>query len=259
MNEASNRVADALDAGLIPWRLRSGLPRNVVTGKLYGSLNPVLLEIAAGALGCTSPWWGTLKEWQTVGGRVRPDSLGARILNCPEVVYNLEQTDRAHRPSALPEDDPSKVFEAIVRSAKVRIEYVFNATCKYFWDGDYIVMPHPWMFEIGPGKIWGYFDGLGHELHHWSERRVYWKGSPEVNELRAEIGTGYLGALAGAKPLPLHLARHHRKYAARWAALMRSEPDMLVKVCENVTATVSWLFAFAGRTVDWSCPASLNE
>lgn len=248
VESAAGRVADALDAGLIPWRLPSGMPRNVITGKFYGGVNPILLGIAA--QGCSTPWWGTLKDWQALGGTIRPDSLGVRIQHCPAAIYNLEQTDRRYEPPALVDEDPEEFFNAIVDKLGVRMEFVYNATCKYVWDGDYIVMPHRWMFEIGPGGVLGYWDAKGHELMHWSERRTGWDGHPDVNELRAEIGTGYLGALAGAKPLPLHLARHHRRFAPRWARLLRQEPGLLVRVCDHVVSTLDYLLGHAGRTID---------
>lgn len=250
--EVAGRVADALDAGLIPWRLPS-FPRNVLSGGLYNGVDPILLKLAADKLESSSPWWGTAKKWQAVGGGVRKDSSGARILGCSQVVYNFAETDRSYEPPRLTHVDPDEVFDAIIHNGAVNIEYVFNTTCMYYGAEDKIRMPHRLMFEIGPGGTAGYYDALGHELFHWSERRMAWDAHPDVSELRAEIGTGFLGALVGAKPLPLLLARHHRKYAAGWAKLMRSQPNLLVKVCENVTATVSWLLAFAGSKVDWAC------
>src|SRR5262245_7595979 len=228
---------------------------NVANRKFYGGVNPILLEIAAETLGCSSPWWGTLKEWESVGGKVRPDSLGARIPHWQEAVYNLEQTDRGYEPPAPVYDDPAPVFDAIVRGAAITIEYAFSAECKYFGAEDKIRMPHRWLFEIGPGGVSGYFDAKGHEIGHWSESRMHWDASPDVCELRTEILSGYLCALLGVKPLPRHLARHHDSHAARWSRLMRSDPTLLVKVCENVTATVTWLLAFAGKQVDWCGPA----
>ena len=180
MNDMNSRVADAIDRGLIPWRLCSGLPRNIVTRKFYGGVTPILLEIAAGTLGCSSPWWGTLKEWESVSGKVRPDSLGARIPYWQETVYNLEQTDRGYEPPAPFYDDPAPVFDALVRGAGIAIEYVFNAECKYFGAEDKIRMPHKWMFEIGPGGVSGYYDALGHEIFHWSESRLHWDASADV-------------------------------------------------------------------------------
>jgi antirestriction protein ArdC len=247
LEDASGRVADALDAGQIPWRFRSGLPMNVANRKFYGGVNPILLEIAAGTLGVSSPWWGTLREWQTVGSTVQPDSLGARIPHCPEAVHHLEQTDHNYEPPPLALDDPAPVFDAIIRNGGVNIEYVFSAECKYIGAEDKIRMPHKWLFEIGAGGISGYWDAKAHELCHFFERRTGWAAHPDVCELRAEIGSGYLLGALGIKPLPLHLARHHRKFAPRWSRLLRQEPGLLFKVCDHVVATLDYLFRLARR------------
>lgn len=270
MIEFSNKVAEALDGGLIPWRLHAA-PRNVLTNKLYGGVNPILLNIAATRLNLSSPYWGTHEQWKAVGCKVRQldiEEWGARIILLKEnkstkarsitshrlvrdVVYNWAQTDRALRPPELPEPNPEEGFQAIIKNGGVKIEYAFNQDCKYYEAEDLIRMPHRSMFEYGPGGLSGFYDALGHEIFHWSESRMHWDGSADVNELRAEIGTGYLGAILGAKPLPPHLARHHRKHAGRWASLMRADPEMLFKVCENVTDTVTYFLKFAGWVVPW--------
>jgi antirestriction protein ArdC len=259
--EFSSKVADALDEGMIPWRLPV-MPKNVLTNRPYGGINPILLNIAASRLKLSSPYWGTDGQWRTLGFKVcQPDieDWSTRILLLKEnksptarriashrpvreFVYNLDQTDRAYQSilPSLPEADPANAFDEVVKKAGVRIEYGYDTTCKYIGSEDRIRMPHKCMFEIGPGGISGYYDALGHELLHWSEVRMGWDGDPDVCELRADIGTGYLGALLGAKPLPPHLARHHRKHAGRWASLMRADPEMLFKVCENVTTTVTY-------------------
>jgi len=246
------RVADALQQGAIPWRLPV-YPRNALSGKPYGGSVPILLNIAAGALGCEDcPWWGSLSDWSALKTRV-PFGIGVRVPGCADPIHNWRFTDKAHEPPPLLIEDPTQVFEAIVKNAAIRIEHVCDSTCKYVGAGDFIVMPHRFMFEIGSG-ISGWHDALGHEIFHWSERRTGWDSNDDVAELRAEIGTGYLGALVGATPLPLRLARHHRTFAPRWIRMMKADPHMLPSVCQNVTATVAYLLRFAGLDVQFHAP-----
>src|ERR1051326_1568550 len=96
------RVANALDAGLIPWRLLS-FPHNVDSRKPYVGLDPILLQMASTGLGFSSSWWGTAREWQRVGCKVQ-DALGVRIPSCPDPVHNLDQTDC--QPPKPPQEDP---------------------------------------------------------------------------------------------------------------------------------------------------------
>lgn len=271
MTEFSNKVADALDQGLIPWRLPC-FPRNILNGKAYGGINPILLNLNASRFGLHSPHWGTYVQWQTVNAKVKqPDvpGWGARILLYKpltrstmglrlvrEVCYNLEQTNGVYQPPLLLPGDPGPVFEAIVKNAGIRMEYHAGADCRWIGGADErIRMPHKWMFEIGPGKLEAYYDALGHEFFHWTEDRMGWSAHYDINELRAEIGTGYLGAVLGATPLAQHLAQHHEKYAPTWAQILRKNPQILFDVCENVTATVTFLLGFAGRKVAWQTNA----
>lgn len=253
VEEIAGRVADALDEGLIPWRMKH-LPRSVYTGRVYGGVNPILLQIAAARLGLWSPFWGTARQWRSLGVEIRQATAhGVRL--CPGVVvFDLEQTDRRCESPALAHSDPAPIFDTIVRNGCVQIDYVLSAECKYLYAEDKIRMPHRLMFEIGPGGASGYYDALGHELMHWSEVRMRWDAHPDVSELRAEVGSGYLLAALGVTPLPPHLARHHRKYAPRWAQLLRSQPGLLVKVCDSVTATLDYLLGLASVRVCWCQP-----
>ena len=246
---AGNFVADALDRGEIPWRFFT-FPRNILSGKPCYGTAPILLNIAAASKRHVSPWWGTAIHWAVFDSHVAPKS-GIDIPDFDEPFFNWEVTDRSYCPPALRHEDPDAVFDAIVKLAGVRL--VFNAGSDCRWIGgpdEHITIPHKWMFELGPGKVEAYWDALGHELFHFSESRVGWKADYDVSELRAEIGTGYLGALVGAKPLPINLAGHHRTYQARWSASLRADPMLLDRVCENVCRTVIWMHKIAGRKVE---------
>lgn len=258
--EFSAKVADALEAGSIPWRLPC-LPRNILTNHLFGGVNPILLNLA----GHASPFWGSYIHWQTLGCKVGPSEGRWIVLYKPnsrskmesyrpvrEMVYNWEQTDRAYRRATSPPTDPGESLEMIVKNAGVCIEHGADATCKYIIPEDKIRMPHKWMFELGPAGVSGYYDAKSHELCHWSERRVGWRADEDKNELRAEIGACYLGAALGVQPIPQNkVRRHHDRFARRWATLLRQDPDLLFRVCENVTLTVGYFLAFIGREPQW--------
>lgn len=261
---ASGKIAAALEAGSIPWRFPC-LPRNALTGRPFGALNSILLNIAAARFKMTLPHWASLAQWQLQGVKVhQPQDVvdwGTRILmnkatGVPrlvrEVVYNLEQTDQARRLPGVPKQCPDKAFEAIVKNAGIRIEYNAGTDCR--WIGgknERLKLPFRLFFEAGPGGVSGWYDALGHEILHWSESRMGWEAHYDVSELRAEIGTGLLGAVLQAQPLARHLAQHHDSYVGKWLKLIYADPGLLFTVCENVTATVAWLLRFAGREVAW--------
>jgi antirestriction protein ArdC len=276
MAEFSNKVADALDGGIVPWRL-SCMPRNVITNRPYGLINPIIINITATRLKLLSPYWGTQAQWNAFHCKVRKSDdeaddratilLGKQENNPREgiaiekgpggvsayhdvghepsirfvtdFVYNLEQTDLAYPfPFTPPEIDLDSAFDEIVANAGVNIEYGNEATCEYIGSEDRIRMPHKCVFEKGPGGISAYYEALGHKLMIWSERRIGSYADPDLNELRADIGTGYLVAMLGGNPLSPDPAHQDCKNVGRWASLLRSDPEMLFALCENVTYSV---------------------
>lgn len=250
--EFSNAIADALDDGQIPWRIQY-LPRDVQRGTVYAGINPLLLQVAARRWGFSSPYWSTIAGWHSQGCKVLQRRRAAHVvvaeLPAQEAVFNYEQTDQAVTLPPLTYDAPADVLDKIISQAGVRIEFGWDATCKYIGAEDRIQMPHKLMFVVGPGGETGFYDALAHELYHWSEARVGWQASYEVSELRAEIGSGFILAALGIPPLPLHLARHHRRFAPAWSKLLRSHPSLLFRVCNDVCATLDWLLRLVGKKI----------
>src|SRR5688572_22138996 len=55
------------------WSCNNGPPRatNVVSGRPYAGVNTMLLELASRRHGLRSNWWGTFRQWESVGGRIK--------------------------------------------------------------------------------------------------------------------------------------------------------------------------------------------
>ncbi len=71
----TDKILEALDRGVIPWRRPWGgqqlVPKSATTGRNYRGINTWLLFIAAEIYGYESPWWVTYKQAQALGGQVR--------------------------------------------------------------------------------------------------------------------------------------------------------------------------------------------
>src|SRR4051794_15348792 len=71
----TDRILEALDRGVIPWRRPWGgrqlAPKSATTGQPYRGVNTWLLFISAELNGYESPWWMTYKQAQALGGQVR--------------------------------------------------------------------------------------------------------------------------------------------------------------------------------------------
>lgn len=96
--QVTNRIVDALKAGTAPWRRpwsnlsNTGSPANVASKKSYSGVNPLLLQLVAAEQGWSSRWWGTFRQWQELGLRVkaRPSNVrtgewGTRVVFCKAV------------------------------------------------------------------------------------------------------------------------------------------------------------------------------
>ena len=67
----TERVTALLEQGTIPWRkpwkVQTGLPRNLVSKKVYRGINVFLLH----AMHYESPFWLTFHQAQQLGGNIR--------------------------------------------------------------------------------------------------------------------------------------------------------------------------------------------
>jgi antirestriction protein ArdC len=79
-DEVTQRIVQALESNLLPWRRpwragvggsQPGRHSNVVSGKAYRGINPVLLELHGQRLELLSRWWGTFNQWHQIGCRIR--------------------------------------------------------------------------------------------------------------------------------------------------------------------------------------------
>ena len=78
---------------VLPWRRpwtvskNVGLPRNVITRRLYSGINPLTLEVHRMKYNFGSKWFGTFRQWDRLGGQVKrrpsdvkPGEWGTRIV-----------------------------------------------------------------------------------------------------------------------------------------------------------------------------------
>ena len=231
----TNQIIDALKSGnLPPWRQpwashpNAGFPANVVSARHYSGVNPMLLQIAAYKHGFTSKWWGTFKQWQSLGGEVmrRPANVSPGEWGTSIVFW---------KPVEKTETDADTGEETTTKFGFLRQYHVFNldqvaGEClNHLRVTDEIVEGEFTNFEPADQAIAatgadiryggdrafyrrgnsddgdfiqmphkGTFDSPKefystalHELMHWSEHRLEWQGNYAEGELRAEIGACY--------------------------------------------------------------------
>jgi antirestriction protein ArdC len=77
-------IEDAIaSGGVAPWQhpwTSFGRPVSMSTRKPYNGINVWLLALSAQASGYTSPWWGTYRQIEELGGRVRKGEKSTMIV-----------------------------------------------------------------------------------------------------------------------------------------------------------------------------------
>lgn len=91
--QITGQIIHALEGDVVPWRrpwsvsANAGRPANVASKRAYRGVNPLLLELHRMNHGFESKWWGTYRQWKSLGCQVmrRPNDVpagewGARIV-----------------------------------------------------------------------------------------------------------------------------------------------------------------------------------
>ena len=229
----TDKIIEALDQGVIPWRKpwrgHDMLPKNLLTGQEYTGANIWLLMAA----GHDNPWWVTFNQARELGGNVRKGEHGRQIVRWiprdhdpkpkdgeavegkpedkrpsffPKVytVFNASQCDGLSVPTiSTREFDPILAAEQIVENYadKPPIEHGYNRAA-YNPAEDRIIMPNPNAFDSAEY----YYGTLFHELTHSSgaphrlNRNLEGRFGTEQyakEEFVAELGAAVLSARCG--------------------------------------------------------------
>ena len=82
--ELTDKLVQTLEQGQIPWNkpwaaLRTGLPRNMETGREYRGGNRLMLMLEQADRGYADPRYGTVKQINALGGRVKKGEHGLPV------------------------------------------------------------------------------------------------------------------------------------------------------------------------------------
>mgnify|MGYP002778121426 CR=1 FL=1 len=293
--EIRTRITDQILAALSdptklpPWRKswsgdpNSGHPCNAVSRRRYTGINPLLLEIAAHRHGLRSKWWGTFRQWEGLGGRVKkrpadvpPGQFGASIVFCKPIskkttaetgeetedkfwvlrtytVFNLDQVDGPFDhlrvgSAPLPAHEVEQRHEhadAVIAATGADIRHGGDRAF-YSPTGDFIQLPHRRQFE----RAEAYYQTAAHELCHWAEHpsRLNWdRSKPEnsygMGELIAELGGCYLMGELGL-PTGEDLT-NHAAYLKSWLAGLKNDTRFIFKAAAQASRAVDHILSYS--------------
>lgn len=276
------RILEGLKSGTIPWRKpwradkNSGAPANAISRRPYSGINLILLDLVAMSRGYSSRHWGTFQRWASLNAQVqkrpadvKPGLWGTQIVFYKQVkkkqlndqgeekvesfpilrtytVFNIDQVEgesvdhlRASQVAGTSQ------FDADYRPAKETIDatgadirYGGNRAF-YLPSEDYVQMPHLKQFN----SFNEFFCTAFHELTHWSESRLGWKGNYAMGELIAEISSCYTAAQLG---IPVGDDLHnHTAYLASWLKALEDDPKAIFKAAGQASKATQFILGFS--------------
>ena len=216
----TERIVTLLEQGTVPWhkpwKVNTGLPRNLISKKPYRGINVFLLM----AMSYESPHWLTFRQAIQLGGNVKKGEKA-----CPIVFWKRMETEdkESGEPKKAPllrlyhvfnaaqceglKDAPGEIQMPVTKPAEIVAKMpqppvVKHGMAKAFYSPreDCVGMPEPERFESEAS----YFATLFHELIHATghEKRLKRASIAERNgygsdpyckeELIAELGSAFL-------------------------------------------------------------------
>lgn len=288
-SKITTKIIDGLKAGKRPWVRpwssdpNCGPPKNVISKQPYRGINPLVLSLASEDRHFQSRWWGTYRQWQSLGGQVqsrpkgvRPGEWGTTIVFYKPVtkqtvndegepekqsfrvlksftVFNAEQVDGPFdhlRPST--EDDNStqpdfRQADEAIDATGAEIRFGGNQA---FYKRPVGEWPHhtDGDFIQSPHRwqfpdLTDFYSTLFHEAVHWSEVRLGWNGSYALGELIAEIGSCFLAAECSI-PNSDDL-ENHNQYLASWLKELNNDNNAIFKAAAQASKAADFILKFS--------------
>lgn len=189
----TEQVLEQLEAGVVPWHrpwsASGGVPTSMSSGKAYRGINPFLLACSPAAGG--SPWWGTYKHIEQLGGQVRKGEKGTLVVFWKQLRVEPSAEERAAgvKVKVVPMLRYFKVFNAGQADglpAKFYPEVVEGAAFDPIGAAEEIVAGWGSKPTIGHGRRDGRSDALGRCRNPSADH-------PPVGGLPGVVGQGAQG------------------------------------------------------------------
>jgi len=271
--QVTDKIIAELESGTIPswvknWSGGAGADCNVISKKTYSGINTIIL----GMSGFKSPYWGTYKQWLSIGAKINKDQFSnyqSIVFYAPVKtakkqdnedtqqvyklmryfrVYNAEQVSGFEAP-ALP---VPKVFNDVASiealTVKSGAKLQFGGDRAYYSPSqDYIAMPHKIQFNNEAS----YYATLLHELSHWSGHKSrldrdlsgrFGNEAYAAEELIAELSAAFLCARYSITG-----ELRHSSYIASWLRVLKNDNKAIFKAAALAQKAADYLAGFAGE------------
>ncbi len=246
-----------LESGVIPWRKPwvNGGAKNIDSRKPYQGINSLLLNCSE----YSSPWWGTFKQIEKAGGKVRKGEKSSIVVFYSSIVkedekpmfvlryysvFNSEQCDGVKVPEEKENNEIVECQDIVDRYSGPKIVHGNFDAC-YRPSDDSVYMPMKNHFVNSERYYATMFHELIHSTGHESRLNRFEKksvdfGSHEYSfeELVAEIGSAFLCAKSGIENQTID---HSAAYIQSWIKVFRNDKMMLTKAASNASKAVDFI------------------
>ncbi len=255
-----------------PWSgTCAGMHRNIITDANYRGINVLLLGLTAHKNGYDSPVWGTYRQWQAKGGRVRKAEKGTLgVFYKPLTVskdneersisvlkhfhlFNLAQVDgvEIEAPDPAPEPERIDAAESFISNTGA-VVHQGGSRAAYIPSKDYIRIPLISSFV----EREAYYSTLLHELSHWTghwtrlDRKSgmvsrFGDESYAMEELVAEIGSAFLSISLNITHEP---GEDNAKYLNNWLSVLKGDMRAFTTAASKAQQVTDYLQDLQERT-----------
>ena len=275
--QVTDKIITELESGNLPswvkdWSGEAGTDCNVITKKTYNGINTIIL----GMSGFKSQYWGTYKQWLSLGAQVSKGSKGTHIIYYSPVergsklteagevkeysyilksytVFNADQVTGWDAPAAPMPKPFNNIFAAEVLALKSGAVINHGGDRAYYSPSqDFIAMPHKSQFNSEAG----YYATLMHELAHWSGHKSrlnrdlsgrFGNEAYAAEELIAELSAAFLCARLGIAG-----ELRHSSYIASWLRVLKNDNKAVFKAAALAQKAADYLAGFAGESISES-------
>jgi len=251
--EVTDQIIAEIEKGAMPWvkpwKSDSSVEKNIVSKKEYNGINRLILGMMTHFKGYQSPYYGSFKQWQELGGNVKKGEKGTQIVFYSQVtkkeikesdpnpengtyamlkayyVFNIDQVEGIDIEQPAPvitEFNPVPALEDRIIKTGANIKHE-GARAFYKPSTDSITLPARDLFLSESH----YYATVLHELTHWSgapHRLDRTKGKRFADtayafeELVAEMGAAFLCA-----DYQIEGELQHADYIGNWLQCLKND------------------------------------
>ena len=256
--EVTDQIIAEIEKGAMPWvkpwKADSSCEKNIASKKEYNGINRLILAMMTHFKGYQSPFYGSFKQWQDLGGTVRKGEKGIKIVfykpvsvektndqgesenfaySCLKTyyVFNADQVDGIEiaKPEVAPRVyNPAPALDDRILKTGANIKH--GGSSAFFSPmGDFIGMPNRDTFNDDSS----YYATVLHELTHWSGAKhrldrdlsgKFGNSKYAFEELVAELGAAFL-----CQDYQIQGELRHAGYIQNWLTCLRENNQAIFK------------------------------